>query len=153
MTDQPSRTPTRPGNSPGFLLWRTTLRWQRSITVALQPLELTHVQFVVLAGVWWLGGQAGRTGSLPSQRQLADHAGIDVMMTSQVVRALDGRGLLTREGDPDDARLRRLAVTTRGRRLAEQAIAVVDAADAEFFGQLSEPAQLMDSLRRLAEAP
>ncbi|WP_244312125.1 hypothetical protein [Streptomyces griseofuscus] len=35
-----------PGDSPGFLLWHATLRWQRDIATALAPLDLTHVQFV-----------------------------------------------------------------------------------------------------------
>src|SRR6266566_2274389 len=59
--------------SPGFLLWHATLRWQRQITAVLKPLGLTHVQFVLLAGSWWLG----RGGQPPSQRELADHSGTD----------------------------------------------------------------------------
>ena len=70
--------------SPGFLLWRTTLRWQRLMTAALRPFNLTHVQFVLLASTWWLTRVAGET---PNQRRLAEHAGTDAMMTSQVVRA------------------------------------------------------------------
>jgi hypothetical protein len=38
--------------SPGFLLWRTALRWQRLVTSALRPFNLTHVQFVLLSGTW-----------------------------------------------------------------------------------------------------
>ena len=43
-----------PEDSPGFLLWHVTLRWQRDIAAALAPLDLTHVQFVLLATTWWL---------------------------------------------------------------------------------------------------
>ena len=46
--------PLDPQNSPGFLLWHVTLRWQRDIAAALAPLDLTHVQFVLLASTWWL---------------------------------------------------------------------------------------------------
>lgn len=111
-----------PADSPGFLLWRATLRWQRGITTALRPLELTHVQFVLLASVWWLSGQTDGADGSPSQRQVAEHAGTDVMMTSQVLRAQEARGLLTREPDAADARVRRLTDTAAGRRLAEQAV-------------------------------
>ena len=38
--------PLHPHESPGFLLWHATLRWQRGVAAALQPLDLTHVQFV-----------------------------------------------------------------------------------------------------------
>lgn len=139
-----------PRDSPGFLLWRTTLRWQRTVTAALRPLELTHVQFVLLAAVWWLSEQAGDVAGLPSQRQVATHAAVDVMMTSQVVRVLEARGLVTRAPDPADARVRRLTVTDPGRDLAEQAIEVVEAADAAFFRQVRDPAQLLDVLHQLA---
>lgn len=47
-----TRYPDGPATSPGFLLWHVTLRWQRAITAALRPLDLTHVQFVLLASAW-----------------------------------------------------------------------------------------------------
>ena len=52
-----SRFPEGPATSPGFLLWRLTLCWQRAITSALAPVGLTHVQFVLLACTWWLTEQ------------------------------------------------------------------------------------------------
>lgn len=142
-----------PRDSPGFLLWRTTLRWQRSIAAALRPLGLTHVQFVLLASVWWLSDRAGTPGGLPSQRQVADHAAADVMMTSQVLRALELRGLVDRAPDPADARVRRLTVTETGRRLAEQAVAVVEAADDDFFTRVRDRSRLLDVLHQLADDP
>ncbi|HEY3629387.1 MAG TPA: MarR family winged helix-turn-helix transcriptional regulator, partial [Jatrophihabitantaceae bacterium] len=86
-----------PGDSLGLLLWRATLRWQRAITAALRPLDLTHVQFVLLASSWWLTSVAGET---PSQRRVAEHAGTDPMMTSQVLRALEAKGLIGRAPHP-----------------------------------------------------
>jgi len=138
-----------PGGSPGFLLWRTTLRWQRSITGALRPLELTHVQFVLLASVWWLSDHAD-AGQRPSQRQAAEHAEVDAMMTSQVLRALEQCGLVARAADATDARVKRLTVTATGRRVAEKAVTVVEAADTEFFSSVREPALLLDVLGQLA---
>lgn len=139
-----------PAASPGFLLWRTTLSWQRSITAALRPLELTHVQFVLLASTWWLATHDIDDG-LPSQRQVADHAAADVMMSSQVLRALERRGLLIRGPDPADARVKRLDVTAGGAALAQRAVAVVEAADAAFFGRSTDPERLLAVLRELAE--
>lgn len=140
-----------PQDSPGFLLWRVTLRWQRRIAAALRPFELTHVQFVLLATVWWLSEQAEAPYRLPSQRQVAEHAAADVMMTSQVLRALEARGLVSRALDPTDARVKRLTVTDAGRRLAEQAVTVVEVVDAEFFKIARTPAQILDVLQRLAD--
>ena len=38
-----------PEASPGFLMWRTALAWQRDIAAALEPVALTHSQFVLLS--------------------------------------------------------------------------------------------------------
>ncbi|MEP7055077.1 MAG: MarR family winged helix-turn-helix transcriptional regulator [Actinomycetota bacterium] len=138
-----------PDASPGFLLWRTTLRWQREMTSTLKPLALTHVQFVLLASVWWLATEAGQGGQLPSQREVADHAGTDVMMTSQVLRTLEKQGLVTRVADSTDARIKRLAVTRKGAALAESAVAQVEAADAAFFSGVDNK-RLLSTLRKLA---
>ena len=54
-------------------------------------------------------------------------------MTSQVVRSLERKGLLEREVDASDTRVRRLRPTRRGARLAPRAIAVVEQVDADFF--------------------
>jgi DNA-binding MarR family transcriptional regulator len=134
-----------PAESPGLLMWRATLRWQRLMTATLKPLDLTHVQFVLLASTWWLTRQAGET---PTQRRIAEHAGTDPMMTSQVLRALEGKGLVTRSAHPNDARAVAVGVTRRGTTVAVRAIGDVEAADAEFFGRVRQSA-LRDILTRL----
>lgn len=121
--------PLQPAESPGFLLWHATLRWQRAVTAALAPLDLTHVQFVLLACAWW----AGRHGDPPNQLALATQAGTDVKMTSAVLAALERKGLIQRETDPHDTRAKRVAVTPRGADLAPRAIEAVEQADADFF--------------------
>ncbi|HEY3480177.1 MAG TPA: MarR family transcriptional regulator [Streptomyces sp.] len=130
-----------PADSPGFLLWHTTLRWQRDIAAALGPLGLTHVQFVLLACTWWLNGQ----GRQPNQLALARQAGTDVKMTSQVVRTLESKGLIAREVDPEDTRAKRLRVTASGEELAPRAIAAVESVDARFF----QPVRRDDALSLL----
>lgn len=140
--------PLHPDASPGLLLWRVTLRWKREITAALAPLDLTHAQFVLLASAWWLGTHAEEP---PTQRVLADHAATDPMMTSQVLRALEQRGLVDRMPDPRDARARRIIVTERGAELAPRAIAAVEAADAAFFSA-ADRADVLAVLHRLDSA-
>lgn len=137
-----------PADSPGLLLWRATLRWQRLIAAALKPLDLTHVQFVLLASTWWLTRVAGET---PSQRRLAEHAGTDPMMTSQVLRALEAKGLIARTAHPDDSRARSISVTERGAILAKRAVSVVEAADADFFRPAGNPKALLNVLHHLSD--
>jgi MarR family protein len=88
-----------PGDSPGFLLWRATLRWQRLIAAALSTMDLTHVQFVLLACAWWLN----QHGEEPNQLAVARQAGTDVKMTSQVLRTLEDKGLIERHTDAGQA--------------------------------------------------
>jgi DNA-binding MarR family transcriptional regulator len=143
--------PLQPANSPGFLLWHVTLRWQREIARALAPLDLTHVQFVLLACTWWLNEQGVR----PTQVALAAQAGTDIKMTSQVLRSLERKGLVERALDTADTRARRLEVTTRGARQAPRAIAVVEEVDASFFADVSgrEALRLLRRLVQPTEAP
>lgn len=137
-----------PEESPGFLLWRATLRWQRRIAAALLPYELTHVQFVLLASVWWLNEH----GTEPNQLALATHAGTDVKMTSEVLRALERRGLVERGIDPDDTRARLVRATGSGAALAPRAIEAVERADAEFFAPVAR-ARAVSLLSRLGAPP
>ena len=121
-----------PEESPGFLLWRVTLSWQRAMRAALAPHDLTHVQFVLLASSWWLGSK----GPAPTQQRLAEQAGTDPMMTSQVIRKLEARGLLERERDPADSRARKLKLTGAGRKLVAGALHDVEASDERYFAAL-----------------
>src|SRR3954467_8089522 len=112
--------PKQPDESPGFLLWHVTLRWQREIAAALAPLDLTHVQFVLLASAWWLN-QAGES---PRQHVLAAHAGTDVKMTSQVLQKLADKGFVERAVDPSDTRAKLLRVTPHGADVARRALEI-----------------------------
>ncbi|MFC0433667.1 MarR family winged helix-turn-helix transcriptional regulator [Kutzneria buriramensis] len=134
MTDEPQSRWTGPGRSPGFLLWRVTLAWQRAMRAALAPHDLTHVQFVLLASTWWLGDHE----EPPTQQRLAAQAGTDPMMTSQVIRKLADRGLVNRAPDPRDARALRIVVTPDGREVLAAALRDVEQSDAEYFASVDD---------------
>ena len=118
-------------DSTGLLLWQVTNRWQAAQRAALAPFGLTHVQFVLAAALTWLGAEGPVT-----QRQLADFAGTDPMMTSQVVRVLASRGLVDRAPHPYDGRAQALTVTRKGRALVNRAIVAVEACDEAYFAPL-----------------
>ena len=134
-----------PDDSPGLLLWQVTNRWQQAQRRALKPFKLTHVQFVLLASLTWLEGDGPVT-----QRQLADHAATDPMMTSQVLRNLETRRHVRRTRHPADRRAWALAVTAQGRSLANRAVVAVEACDDRFFASLGEGRpQFVEALRKL----
>jgi DNA-binding MarR family transcriptional regulator len=139
-----------PSESPGFLLWHATLRWQRAISRALARFDLTHVQFVLLVCTWWLN----RRGTRPTQVALAEFAGTDVKMTSQVLRSLERKDLLERQVDREDTRAMRLRVTPRGARVAPRALAEVQRVDAGFFEDvpIEEAVRLLRPLARMPES-
>jgi DNA-binding MarR family transcriptional regulator len=112
---------------------------------------LTHVQFVLLASLWWL---ADNDDGPPSQARLAQQAGVDPMMTSQVTRKLESRGLLERTPDPTDSRARHLRLTGAGRALVGQALADVEAADEAYFAPVGRDREaFVRALRTLESAP
>ncbi|MFD4676784.1 MarR family winged helix-turn-helix transcriptional regulator [Lentzea sp. NPDC058450] len=117
--------------TPGFLLWRVTLGWQRAMRVSLAPFGLTHVQYVLLSSLRRL-----ETGGPPSQQRLAEHAGTDPMMTSQVVRRLVARGVVSRAVDPSDARVHLLSLSPDGVALVGAAGEAVSSADRAYFAAL-----------------
>ncbi|MGP1394470.1 MAG: MarR family winged helix-turn-helix transcriptional regulator [Inquilinaceae bacterium] len=140
----------RPENSAGFLLWQVTNGWQRQMRSALDPTGLTHVQYVLLAGLGWL--ETREKGV--TQARLAQFCRTDAMMTSQVIRALEGAGLVTRTRHPDDNRARALALTDAGAKALNGAMKAAMDADRAFFDALgSDRAALVETLRRLWPAP
>lgn len=133
-------------SSLGLALWRATNAWQRRIRAALTPHDLTHVQYVLLASLTWMD----RTEPV-TQRELAQHAELDVMMTSQVLRTLEAKGYIRREPHPQDRRAIALEPTARGIELANSATHDVESADTAYFATLA-PAQresMLAALQRL----
>jgi len=130
------------------MLWRVTNAWQAAQRAALAPFGLTHVQFVLLASLTWL-----TTDSPVTQRALADHGHTDPMMTSQVLRALEAKGLIRRARHPADGRARALTVTSEGAALANAANTAAEGVDRTFFRSLANERQhFTDLLQRLAHS-
>lgn len=125
----------RPVRTTGYLLWQAVNRWQRRQKKTLQPFGLTPVQFLLLAG---LGELADATGGPVTQVALARHCGTDPMMTSQVLRVLEGQELVARRSHDGDGRAVALAITASGRALVRRAIEAVAKSDDAFFAALGE---------------
>ncbi|WP_030668401.1 MarR family winged helix-turn-helix transcriptional regulator [Streptomyces cellulosae] len=120
MSDTPA-TPAPLGPTPGYLVWRLANKWRTAVDQALAPLNLTHAQYVVLAS---LSGME-RSGRQPSQRELADHTGLEALYVSKLARSLEAAGLVGRARDTEDTRVVRLALTDEGRTTVRPAIDTV----------------------------
>lgn len=123
----------KPVRNTGYLLWQAVNRWQRRQKKALQPFGLTPVQFLLLAG---LGELADVSGGPVTQAALARHCGTDPMMTSQVLRVLQGQDLVARGIHDGDGRAVALTITAAGRTLAGRAVDAVAKSDNAFFAAL-----------------
>ncbi|MGL4340393.1 MAG: MarR family winged helix-turn-helix transcriptional regulator [Rhodoglobus sp.] len=133
-------------DSTGLLLWQVTNAWQATTRASLKPFGLTHVQFVLLASITWI-----ESSQVVTQHQLARQAGTDPMMTSQVLRALEGKKLIERQAHPTDRRALSMRVTAAGRTLANRAVVAVEASDDAYFASLgSQCAAFTDMLRKLS---
>ena len=124
-----------PEESPGFLLWQVANQWQRHIRIALKDLDLTHVQFVLLASIVWLEDQ----GKEVNQAILSKQASIDKMMVSDVVRTLEKKELIERKAKPSDGRAFLIHPTPAGVKVSKKAIHAVEKADREFFSRSHLP--------------
>jgi DNA-binding MarR family transcriptional regulator len=119
----------RPPEEPttGYLVWRVANRWRVTVDRALAPLGLTHAKFALLASLHGLS----RGGMLPSQRELADYAGLDAIYVSKLAKALEQASLLIRTENPGDPRAVQLRLTERGTDVALRAVDVVRALQEE----------------------
>ncbi|MFE0512851.1 MarR family winged helix-turn-helix transcriptional regulator [Streptomyces sp. NPDC058964] len=127
------------GATPGFLVWRLSMKWRVAVDRAVAPLGLTHAQYSLVASLYGMH----RSGLRPSQRRLADHTGLEALYVSRLARSLESAGLLERARDPQDPRAVQLALTERGREVTRQAIDVVRG----LLRQLLEPLGGPDSER------
>jgi len=127
------------GATPGFLVWRLSMKWRVAVDRAVAPLGLTHAQYSLVASLYGMQ----RSGLRPSQRHLADHTGLEALYVSKLARALESAGLVERTRDPRDPRAVQLALTDEGREVTRQAIKVVHG----LLQQLLEPLGGLDSTR------
>lgn len=126
----------KPEESLGFLMWQATHAWQRQVSAALADIDVTHTQFVLLAGAAWLEAESGP----PSQARLAAFTASEPMLVSQVAKQLEAKGLIERTPHPDDSRAKALALTRAGRKKLAAALPVVEDADAAYFGAVDRAA-------------
>lgn len=97
------------------------MKWRAAVDRTLAHLDLTHAQYSVLASLYGMV----REGAQPSQRELADHTGLEAIYISKLARALERSGLIERVEHPTDPRAVQVNLTQRGTQVITQAIPVV----------------------------
>ncbi|SHN01038.1 MarR family winged helix-turn-helix transcriptional regulator [Mucilaginibacter sp. OK098] len=115
--------------SPGFLLWQVTTLWHRAIKKALDEIDLTHPQFVLLASLLWLS----KTKESITQIDLSHHSKIDPMTTSTIIKTLLRKGLVERREHHTDTRAKSVTLTESGVAISRQAVEIINKVDEDFF--------------------
>ncbi|MBX9786985.1 MAG: MarR family winged helix-turn-helix transcriptional regulator [Alphaproteobacteria bacterium] len=123
-----------PEDSPGFLLWQTTITWQRLIKKALDSYEISHPQFVIMAVALWLKEHHQD----PTQVSIVRLSKLDKMTVSTSLKKLSLQGYVSRKESEKDTRAKWVNLTPQGKALVSKLIPMVEGIDAEFFGKVSQ---------------
>ena len=86
----------------------------------LQPLGLTHPQYLVMVALWDVGGPT-------SIKELSQLLRLDAPTLSPLLKRLQNAGLVERQRDPADERSLLVSLTPRGQDLRVQAATVPEA--------------------------
>ncbi len=122
----------RPEDSPGYLLGQLTMLWQRKQKKVLDPLDLTHTQFVMLAALAWLSKESDAV----TQVDIANQSNSDRMMVSKVLRTLEDKKFISRQEHETDTRAKTIRLTSTGETVLQKALQKVEAIDVGFFSAL-----------------
>jgi len=124
-----------PENAVGFVLWRLVHRYVRELDRELAGLDLTHLQFTILALAAWLA----RSSEVVTQPQLGRFGDIHPMQVSKVLKTLEGKGLICRPGSASDTRVRLVVVTSSGLSALGVALPIAVKVQARLFGPGGQP--------------
>ena len=138
----------KPEQSPGFLLWQTTITWQRLIKKALEPYDVSHAQFVIMAILLWFKEQ----GNEATQRIIINWSKLDKMTVSKSLKKLVSQKLVTKAENEADTRSKTVNLTHKGKILIRQLVPIVEHIDENFFNVIPHTKQqsLINTLSILA---
>ncbi|MGV3609446.1 MAG: MarR family winged helix-turn-helix transcriptional regulator [Fluviicola sp.] len=149
MTDHIEFLFKSPEESPGYLLSQLTMLLHRRQKKALDPLDLTQTQFVLLTSVAWLTN----TGENVTQIEIANLNNFDRMMVSKVLRTLQSKELITRQEHDTDTRAKVIKMTPKGKQVLQTALTAVENTDIAFFSHIGAALpNLNQQLYQLIEA-
>lgn len=137
----------RPEDSPAFLLWQTTMIWQRQIKKALELYNISHAQFVIMATLLWFEAHSYDT----TQTLIVNWSKLDKMTVSKALKNLISIGLINRIEHKKDTRAKSISLTDNGKTLIRKLVPIVEKIDDKFFGKASPSERLIlnNILRKL----
>jgi DNA-binding MarR family transcriptional regulator len=131
-----------PEENLGYLLWQVSARWQLAMNRGLGDIGLTQTQFVVLAALHWLLLH----NESVTQNDIANHARIDKMMTSKILKTLQTQGFVNRQEHAQDTRAKEVGLTDNGIDILKKANAIVENIDTHYFSTLENNKIVLQNL-------
>jgi DNA-binding MarR family transcriptional regulator len=123
----------KPEDSPGFLLWQTTMIWQRHIKKALEQYNVSHAQFVIM----WFEAHGYDT----TQILIVNWSKLDKMTVSKSLKKLVQMGLVKRTAHEVDTRAKSVSLTEKGKDMVRTLVPIVEGIDSTFFSKASDQEQ------------
>lgn len=117
----------------------------------LEPLGLTHPQYLVMLALWDHRKAAPAEPPL-SVKQIAKALQLDSATLSPMLKRLETLGLITRTRSTVDERSMNVELTAAGVELRERALAIPPAVVARLGGDIAELEELHRSLTRIIDA-
>ena len=135
--------------SLGLALWQATIVWQRKLKAVLDPFQVSHTQFVLMASLLWFEMQDADL----VQVDLIHHCRLDKMTVSKSLKKLELEGYIERTESLKDTRAKKVKLTPEGKKLARKLVNLIEAEDARFFNRLnpSKRQQLLGALQELSK--
>lgn len=135
-----------PNDQLGFLLTQVTFLKQRITNAALRELDITYIQFVILAGTLELSGE----NKIVTQQTISTERRLDKAMVSNVVKTLIAKELMIRNVHPADKRAYTLSLTESGIKKVSAGKKIALRIDESFFKEINKQ-DFQNTLRILLE--
>ncbi len=139
--------PDKPEDNLGFLLWQTTMTWQRQLNRALDEIDLTHTQFAILSAL----SSLLKKSNAVTQKAIAERSNTDTMMVSKVLRTLEKKGFIERKEHETDTRAKCVFLTSKGINTFQKAFKITSAANQAFFSKISDKDNFRQELQNIIQ--
>ncbi len=113
----------------GYILWRVANCWNRKIEKGLSPLNISQVQFILMAGL----DRFTQNKCYVRQQDLSKYCHTDINVTSQALRKLESKGMVERVYRKGNNKSRYPVLTDLGKATLVKAHEISKIAHTEFF--------------------
>ncbi len=122
-------------------LWQVYSEWNRGVKRALDSIDLTPSQSMILSSLLFLS----KLQEHVTQIDLSLHSKIDPMTTSTIIRILERKELVKRKEHATDTRAKVVVLTSYGTKMTKQAVKIIEKFDVQFFESLANRSKTFHS--------